>query len=74
MVIKSDMMMSLSQMEDIGCHFSWRLCLDYDADAGDLVNYNKLPVCQFLCSLAPAGTYRNWKIVIFHLGERRICN
>ena len=43
--------------------------VDYDADAGDLVNYNKLLVCQFLCSLAPAGIYRNWKIVIFHLGE-----
>ena len=42
--------------------------VDDDADAGDLVNYNKLLVCQFLCSLAPAGIYRNWKIVIFHLG------
>ena len=46
---------------------------DYDADAGSLVDYNKLLVCQFLCSLAPVGIYRNWKIVILHLGEERIC-
>ena len=55
-------------MEDIGCHFT---SVDYDAGDGDLVNYNKLLVCQFLCTLAPAGIYRNWKIVIFHLVERR---
>lgn len=56
--------------------FLLEIGVDYDADAGDLVNYNKLLVCQFLCSLAPAGIYRNWKIVIFHLGlgEERICN
>ena len=43
-VVKSEMMMSLSRMEDISDAVSSG---DYDADAGDLVNYSKLLVCQF---------------------------
>ena len=43
-VVKSEMMMSLSRMEDILDAVS---AGDYDADAGDLVNYSKLLVCQF---------------------------
>ena len=76
---KSSTVLSLTVQMVVKCsdmkksvRVGWRISsIDYGADDGDLVNYNKLLVCQFLCSLAPAGIYRNWKIVILHLRERR---
>ena len=53
--------------------FILEIGVDYDAaDAGDLVNYNKLLVCQFFAVLAACWDLE--KLENCHLSSGGICN